>query len=326
MGLSIHRFSHEAMSTFFQVLLCGPDPDKAKGVADWLFNEIDHIEGLLSRFDPCSDIGMINRLKPGESLRVSPDTLECLLIALWAYQETSGAFDVTVGPLMDVWRPLLKMARESVSCQPDPDLLSETLSQMGMGRLWLDPEERMVGIHLDKDEPSFPGLKLDLGGIGKGYALDKASEILEDWDVEAALLDSGTSTVLALGACPEAWGEESPGRGWPVGVGGPWGEAAGLHRADLVDGAVSGSGTEVKGDHILDPRSGRPIQHHLAAWAWAPSAAVADALSTAFMVMSTEEVKRFCTSHEGIRAAVVSPEGVLKAFSSDGSDQSDPSD
>jgi len=95
-----------------------------------------------------------------------------------------------------------------------------------------------------------------------------------------------------------------------VTVGGKWGDAAGLGGALLRDQAVSGSGTEVKGGHVLDPRTGKPARGHPAAWVIAPSAAVADALSTAFMVMSTGEVEDFCARHPEISALLVEgPEG-----------------
>jgi thiamine biosynthesis lipoprotein len=145
------------------------------------------------------------------------------------------------------------------------------------------------------------GLELDLGAVGKGYALDAALGVLRDWDIGNVLLHAGTSTALAEGPGPAGTGR---GRGWPVGAGsGPDG-TAGPGRVLLLKRALSGSGTEVQGAHIVDPRTGRPASGHAAAWASHPSAAASDALSTAFMVMSTEAVAGFCDRHPGVWALV----------------------
>jgi thiamine biosynthesis lipoprotein len=146
---------------------------------------------------------------------------------------------------------------------------------------------------------------VDLGAIGKGYALDKAAELLADWEIPDVLLHSGTSSVLALGNGGEAAGCPAGKTGWPLGVAGDWADKAGFDTVLLSGAALSGSGTEVKGQHVLDPRTGRPASNHLAAWAIAPSAALSDALSTAFMVMTTAEVNSYCRSHVEVAALVI---------------------
>ncbi|MFN2115508.1 MAG: FAD:protein FMN transferase, partial [Anaerolineae bacterium] len=154
------------------------------------------------------------------------------------------------------------------------------------------------------------GVEIDLGGIGKGFALDRVVEILADWDVTSALLNAGASTVLALDAPA---GEN----GWRVGVGGPWGAAAGFDTVELHRMSLSGSGIEIKGEHVVDPRTGNPPQWHQAAWALCrltePSdmpatcllTARSDALATAFLVMSTAEVESYCAEHTEVAALVV---------------------
>ena len=103
----------------------------------------------------------------------------------------------------------------------------------------------------------------------------------------------------------------APETAWTVGIGGPWGAKNGIDRLPLRDRAASGSGTEVKGEHILDPKKGYPSGNHLAAWATAPSAGVADGLSTAFMVMTEDRVKRFCEKHKEIGALLVQGQGEI---------------
>ncbi len=158
---------------------------------------------------------------------------------------------------------------------------------------------------LEEERPGHGPIDLDLGGIGKGYALDRAGQLLLTWGVPDALLHGGTSTVLALGSPAAASGtepsrESSERTGWPVGIGAGWPGAP--ERVFLSGRALSGSGTEVKGGHILDPRTGRPARGNLAAWASAPTAALSDALSTAFFVMTADGVEACAARNPGDRS------------------------
>jgi thiamine biosynthesis lipoprotein len=305
--LSIHRFSHQAMGTFFEVLIAGEEASYAGQAAREAFVEIDRLERLFSRFDPGSDIARVNRLRPGEEAVVGLDAFDCLSMAEEARRETGGAFDVNV--------------RAGNRGGP-PESAAPLMLSGGSGRFIVSRPGR---------ESAFQaGLDLDLGGIGKGYALDAALEILKAWSLDNALLNGGTSTVLALGSPPP---EENTGThhlsvlksgqlsdvspnlfGWPVGVGGGWPEAPG--RVFLSGRAMSGSGTEVKGQHVLDPRTGRPATGHLAAWASHPRAALADAFSTAFLVMAPAEVEDFCARHPEVWGCVVAGYGDVRVFNS----------
>jgi FAD:protein FMN transferase len=286
---NVPRFAHEAMGTIFEVLIAGQEAGYAVQVSQAVFREIDRLEGLFSRFNATSEIGQINRLRPGESLLVSLDAFECLRAAERIQRETAGAFDINFR------RP------EGPSERPDFELT-----------------EAESGFSL-RIRPGFlgrasAGLDLDLGAIGKGYALDKAASVLEDWSVERFLIHGGTSSALASGDAP---GLSQGERGWPVGVGGTW-EFPDVPRRALLKGrALSGSGTEVKGRHILDPRTGRPAEGHLAAWVSHPSAAVSDALSTAFVSMSSKEARKYCDRHAEVWALLVTPKKKPLLFNRD---------
>src|SRR5207248_1105998 len=141
-------------------------------------------------------------------------------------------------------------------------------------------------------------LHLDLGAIGKGYALDRLAAVLREWGIESACLNSGGSTALAMDAPA---GDD----GWPIGLG----EGATHRTLMLKHAALSGSGVAVKGPHLIDPRDGHPAERMARVWSLAPSAAVADALSTAFFVWSDGEVTEFCAEHPEIGAAVTKPDG-----------------
>jgi FAD:protein FMN transferase len=293
--MTVHRFAHQAMGTFFEILIAGGEADYAGQAAQAGFKEIDRIEGLFSRFDIRSEIAQINRLRPGDGLRIGVETFECLTIAEQVRTETGGAFDANVRGWINRDND---PDQENSEAPPAAFELTETRTGYEFRRL----AGSAVGV---------PVLDLDLGAIGKGYALDAGLEILEDWGIENILLHGGTSTALAAGSAPEF--AEKDG-GWPVGVGGGWPSLGVPGEIVLREQALSGSGTEVKGLHILDPRTGKPARGHVAAWAMHSSAAVSDALSTAFMIMTTEDVEAFCSAHLDVSALAVIDYGKVRVF------------
>ena len=282
----VHRFAHEAMATVFEVFIAGKAEDCARQAARAAFDEVDRLERLLSRFAPSSETSRIGRLRPGESLRVGIETAEVLGLAAAVQAETDGAFDVNY---LAAGRPA--RGHSKTSLQPLGKLIRVVQTGQGFEVTRLPGKGRMRPAALD----------LDLGAVGKGYALDGALAVFRDWEVGNFLLHAGTSTALAAGPGP---GKGKAGRGWPVGAGSAAGTTSGPGRFLLRDRALSGSGTEVKGEHVIDPRTGRPAQGHGAAWAAHASAAAADALSTAFLVMATEDVADFCGRHPEVGALV----------------------
>jgi thiamine biosynthesis lipoprotein len=312
------------MTTIFEIFIAGKDKGYARQAARAAFDEIDRIERLFSRFDPSSEISRVSRLRPGERMMVGVETVECLATAARVQAETAGAFDINfraapplarsvpprAAPSLGGAVPLLSGAVPIRSAQPGaartskavpgrgggsppPNLLNLMSMRMVAGGFEL---ERLPGRPRNKALP----LDLDLGAVAKGYALDRVREVLADWSVGNALVHSGTSTALGVGPGPR-----SGQRGWPVGTASAWGCPGMPEEVRLADRALSGSGTEVKGAHIIDPRTGRAARGHLAAWASHPSAAVSDALSTAFLVMKTEEVRRYCRTCPEVWALVI---------------------
>jgi FAD:protein FMN transferase len=280
----VRRFSHEAMATVFEVYAVHPDERYAAQAAQAAFDLADRLERELSRFKPNSDIARINHLLAGESTRVGPSTLECLVIARHMFDLTAGAFDISIGT--------------------------------GLPSLELDADDFLVRATTD-------GVQVDLGGIGKGYAVDLMAELLEEWGLQRALVHGGFSSVLAL---------EAPGGrdGWPLTLSDPGAPSRVFARLSMHQTALSASGVR-KGDHIVDPRTGEPVRGRVGAWValprpertgaeapadegLAPSGAegprlapgaVADALTTAFMLLSAEEIAAICERSPGLEAWVL---------------------
>jgi FAD:protein FMN transferase len=266
----VRRFAHEAMATVFEVHGVHADRRYATEAAQAAFDLVDRLERELSRFLPNSDVGRINHLAEGEATRVSASTMECLVVACHAFDITGGAFDVSIGT--------------------------------GLASLELDPDEFTV-------RATGSGVRIDLGGIGKGYAVDLMAELLEEWGLGQALVHGGFSSVLAL--------EPPAGRdGWPLMVTDPGDRSRVVAHLLARQTALSASGLQ-KGDHIVDPRTGEPARGRRAAWVAVPrppvepggesprAAAVADALTTAFMLMGANEIETLCQQNPGLEAWVL---------------------
>lgn len=278
-------YSHKAMDTTFRVSFgAAEDPALCASAAGVAFARIDALEGLLSRFVDTSDVAVIRALVPGKVAVVAPETMALLVCATRVCAATGGAFDPTVGPIM---ARLRREGREGAGARAQVDWdLSEAeredaFARGGMQRLILDVENRRVAVTEDRLGRPTP-LELDFGGIGKGFALDACREIFtgEQFALQSFLLDAGTSTQWAQGA------------GWRVGVGGDWKDRTRLETVLALDGAaLSGSGFDRQGAHVVDVRRGTAACRWAQTWAWCPdSAAVADALSTAAFALSPREL------------------------------------
>jgi FAD:protein FMN transferase len=279
----IHRFSHEAMATIYEVLIQHDDYRYCRQAAQEVFGEIARIEQELSRYVPNSDIGRINTSPARQPIQIGLEAFECLSIACRLYEETEGVFDVTIGSL---FRCLLDEKKQPRT--PAPEELETALSRTGAHLLALDRYLYTVTVAVE-------GVQVDLGGIGKGYTVDRIGAMLREWGLDRALVHGGYSSVLALDA-PEGAG------GWPVTFSNPENYQQTLVRMSLKNQAVNGSGRG--SGHIIDPRTARPVLGRLASWACTTDAATGDALSTAFMIMSAEEIRRYCAAHREVRALV----------------------
>ena len=277
----VHRFSHDAMGSIFEILIAGEEAAYARHAAQAAFEELDRLYRELNRFSPSSDVSQINALAAGQAVRVGLATFECLQAAARIWAETGGAFDVTIGRLMALWRP-----KDGSAPSPTAEELAAARAATGMHRLELREADYSVAVKAD-------GVRIDLGGIGKGYAVDQMAALLREWSIKAALIHGGQSSVIAVGAPPQR-------EAWTLSLCDPDNEAVSLGKIGIRDQAVSSSGVSPTYLHVIDPRTGVAVTANDNAWAVLPSGTIADALATAFLVMSPQEVEQYCGQHPDV--------------------------
>jgi thiamine biosynthesis lipoprotein len=284
------------MGTTFQVLLYAVDSAQAREAALAAFRRIDTLNAILSDYRDDSELNALCRTAgSGQWVRVSPDLWRVLRISHRAARKSNGAFDVTVGPVVRLWR----RARRQHELPADA-ALSEARGRTGYAYVWYCPLRRAV--RLQK-----PGMQLDPGGIGKGYAVDEALKVLKQNGIEAALVDGGGN--LALGAPP-------PGKaGWQVQIGAMEGDTSQAVTVTLHDVGVSTSGdryqyVEIDGkrySHIVDPATGAGLVNQCTVSVIAHNGTQADWLSTAASVLGPAKALRLVKKVPKASAYILEP-------------------
>ncbi len=306
------QIGRRAMACEFEVILnAGQYPDGTEAALEAL-NIVESLEDQMSVFRSGSEISRLNLLAAEGPVAVEQGLFELLRLAVDLHRETEGAYDITASPLWRAWG----FARREGAIPAEADLAG-ALEQVGSRWLELDAEARTVRFLK-------PGLEVNLGSIGKGYALDRAAERLEAAGVSDFLFHAGSSSILARGSRLDgapAGPNGEPG-GWSVGVPHPLRPTLRLAELRLRNRALGTSSSAAqffryrgrRYGHILDPRTGWPAEKTLSATVLAPSGAQADALSTAFFVMGHEAALRYCEAHPEIAALLVVPDAGGRGF------------
>jgi thiamine biosynthesis lipoprotein len=296
------RVYRHAMACRFEVTLGGEDAACIEAARQAL-DRVDAIEERLSIFRETSTLAMINRSAAHVPVAVDDDLLALLRLCRRLHRDTGGAFDVTATPLSKCWGFLRRQGR-----LPDAAEITAARACVGMDLVAIDDDRRTVAFTRN-------GVALNLGAIGKGWALDRLVDGLRRDGVAHALLSAGHSSVLAIG---------SRGKGWPIALTSPR-LTRPIARVHLRDGALGTSGAgeqffEIDGHrfgHVIDPRTGWPATGVLSASVITADAANADALSTAFLVGGIDLARRYCASHPRVLAVMTGDDGcteVVGAF------------
>ena len=296
------RLTQRAMACDFSVIMNGGEHESIWSASAAL-DLLTKLEEQLSVYQPNSEVSQLNRRGYSAPQAVEPQLFRLLQLSKRLAEQTNNAFDLTTDPLIRLWSE----CREAVRV-PRQDEVSERLCDVGMHLMTLDDANQTLSFQRS-------GTSINLGAIGKGYALD----CMTDWllaspeatadpkqQSEDFLLHGGQSSLIARG-------QHTGCDGWPVGIGNPLFPGRRLGTIVLKNQALATSGSNIQyfrvGEkrygHILDPRTGWPVDGTLSVTAIAAEAAVADALSTAFYVMAPNQIAEYCRLHPEVGAILI---------------------
>ena len=262
----------------------GRDQEALPRIVDEAFDEVDRIDRLMSHYKADSPLSRVNREAAQHPVAVEPELFDFLVDAMRYHRESEGAFDITVGPLMKAWGFF-----RGEGHMPSERELAGARRHVGGAHVTLNPAEKTISF----DEP---GVELDLGGIAKGYAVDRVVDLLRRRQIAAALISAGGSTIYGLGAPPGA-------DGWEVVLQDPIDPRKTAFTFTLKDRALSVAGSSEKAfeaggvrySHIMDPHTGRPVQGVLSVAVLTDTGTAGDALDDAFFVLGPERSRAYLT-------------------------------
>jgi thiamine biosynthesis lipoprotein len=285
------RFARRAMATTFEVILPFATP-AAHEMAQAALDEVDRLESQLSVFRDTSEVSRLNARAAHHPVRVERNLFDLLALADKIHRETQGAFDISVGALIKTWGFFRRAGRV-----PTPQERAVVRERIGMQHVVLDADRQTVSYQRQ-------GVEINLGSIGKGFAIDCAARLAGAQDL---LIHGGHSSVLARG------NETPKSPGWTIGLTDPQRPRCRRGLLYLRDRAMATSASthqhfEHEGrklGHLLDPRTAWPAKGMLSATVTAPTAAEADALATAFFILGIEKARAYCEQHGEVGAVLI---------------------
>lgn len=286
------------MACLYAIDAYSADPERLPSILDQAFDEVDRIDRLMSHYKAESPLSRINREAATSPVPLEPELFDFIADAIRYSRDSDGAFDITVGPLMKVWG----FFRGEGKLASDHDI--ETVRPVvGWQHVIMDAEHRTI--RFDR-----PGVELDLGGIAKGYAVDRVVKLLKAANVNAALISAGGSTIYGLGTPPNH-------HAWTVSIQDPIDSDKVARDVELKDRALSVAGSseksfEVDGvrySHIMDPRTGRPVQGVLSVAVITATGTEGDALDDAFFVLGPVRSRKYLKLLSDVEMFFFLPDG-----------------
>jgi FAD:protein FMN transferase len=287
-----YQDSRVSMACTYTIAVYGTEANQLPLIVGAALDEVDRIDDLMSNYKPESPLSRINREASKSPVVVEPELFNFIQLCVKYSQESEGAFDITVGPLMKAWGFFRGEGRIPWFFE-----IWSVLRKVGYQHLIIDPKQRTIQF-------ARPGMELDLGGVAKGYAVDRVVSLLEQNRIDRAFVSAGGSTVYGLGSPPN-----SPG--WEVKIRDPIFPNDSKKNAGSVllkNQSLSVSGNyekffRVRGkaySHIMDPRTGRPVENMLSAAVVTEKGVDGDALDNVFYVQGVDRSRAYLKDHKGI--------------------------
>jgi FAD:protein FMN transferase len=279
------------MGTLCEVQAYHDDPAAARAAATAALDAMERADELLSNYKTDSELSAMNRSAARAPFHASAELFDFVSQCARYHGATDRAFDPTVGPLVRAWG-----FQTRHPARPSDPAIADAKRRSGFDHVTLDAGARTIAYRID-------GVEIDPGGIGKGYAVDRAVDVLRGRGIRSALVSAGGSTLVAIGA--------PPGRvAWTIAVKNPDDPATPLALVSLRDTSLSTSGVSERAvqtgghryAHVFDPRTGNPVEHMCQATVVAPTGTASDALTKAAYVLSRETVQRLFQSQDGVHA------------------------
>jgi FAD:protein FMN transferase len=275
------------MGTMFDVLVYYASKVDAERAVDKALNEVDRLDRVLSHFKPDNDLARLVREGRGVFVPVDRDLFEVIQESMRVSRLSAGKFDVTIAPLLKTWKRAYTEGR-------DPSEQEIAAARRCVGYEKIETREP------DSIRFSSNCVEIDLGGIGKGFAVDRAMAVLAAAGITRALVNAGSSSIAAIGSPPDRLG-------WPVSL------APGTVLT-LRDASISTSQQPAEGlGETLDPQSAAPARSRMSVSVVAPRATLSDALSTTLLMLSVEEGRTLISQFKDAGAYWVSASGQVEA-------------
>jgi thiamine biosynthesis lipoprotein len=294
------------LDDYITITAYGEERVAVEEAVDAAFAEISKVQDVADRYMEESEVSGVNAAAAAGPVAVSDELWEMITVGMEVYEESGGLFDITVGPLIDVWDVVGRSERGDPP--PSQEEIDGAMDMVGSDKLVLDETEKSVYFTRE-------GMILDLGGLAKGYALDRAAEALRSGGVEAAVINM-ISTSMTLGNKPESAG----GPDWRIAVLNPRGEGYLAMLTLPGDTYISTSGDYqrffeyggVRYHHILDPRTGYPAREAMAVTLLGGrNGAWSDAMSTTAFIMGYPDGLDWALSAGGADGVMVDKEGAV---------------
>lgn len=287
---ALYRDSRVIMGTLCEVQVYDTNAARANGAIDAALDEMARVDRLLSNYNPASELSRMNQEASQGPFHASAELFNFIIASRQFHDDTEGTFDPTVGALVRAWGFFSRHPGV-----PDAEQIAAARLATGFDKVRIDPGQRTIRY-------AAPGLEMDPGGIGKGYAADRATEVLRRLGIRSALVSAGGSSISAIGHPPGQ-------RAWRIAIANPANPARAVAVVELRDMSLSTSGISRQSlrsgshtySHIFDPRTGEPVENICQVTVVTQKGTAAEALSKAAFILSREDLagvlRRFPGSH-----------------------------